>query len=183
MKLLSFLISIVFVLPSNFYPALAEKVMPSTESHRDWGVFVPQNKKECFIASQAIKMEAFKNGEKLSSVNRGHGRLFIWKSSTNAGQFEGVYFAGFPLQIGSKPILTIDGKEQVVFLASPKPSNSEEKNYAWNQVFDDQLLIESLKKGNKAIMESISHRNTKIKDSFVLTGFTTSLERMKKLCN
>ena len=183
MKRIKFLIIILSCFSVNICFGEDQNIMPATETHRDWGVFIPLGKKQCFVASQAIKMEAFRGGEKLSSVNRARGRLFIWKSETNIGKYEGVYFAGFPLQVGSKPILKVDGKKRIAFVASPKPTTEEEKNYAWNQVFDDEVLIETLKKGNKAVMEAISHRNTKIRDTFVLTGFTTSLKRMKKLCN
>ena len=42
----------------------------------------------------------------------------------------------------------VDNKNKIVFLASPKPQNSEEKAWAWTQVHDDKNLIEFLKVSN-----------------------------------
>ena len=86
------------------------------------------------------------------------------------------------MKIGGKFILKIDGTKKIVFLASPKPKNSEEKNWAWTQVHDDKNLIEYLKVGNKAIMEAVSHRGTITKDTFELSGFTKAIERLQKVC-
>ena len=89
---------------------------------------------------------------------------------------------GYPLKIGGKFVLKVDGTKRIVFLASPKPQNSEEKNWAWTQVQDDKNLIEYLKVGNKAIMEAESHRGTITKDTFELAGFTKAIEMLHKVC-
>ncbi|MFL2790957.1 MAG: hypothetical protein ACJZ8I_03910 [Paracoccaceae bacterium] len=151
-------------------------------SEKNWSIFVPKNKKECFIASQSVKDEAFRNGEKLSNVNRDRGVLFIKKSLSSPSGFEGAFSAGYPLKIGGKFRLTIDNVNKFVFLAHPKPKNSTEKTWAWTQSYDDLNLVEKLKVGNKAIMEAISHRGTVTKDTFILTGFTKAIQRLVKLC-
>ena len=152
-------------------------------SEKNWSIFVPKDKKECFIASQSVKDEAYRNGEKLSNVNRDRGVLFIKKSVSSPSGFEGAFSAGYPLKIGGKFRLTIDNKSKFVFLAHPKPQNSAEKNWAWTQIHDDSNLVNKLKVGNKAIMEAVSHRGTITKDTFILTGFTKAIQRLIKLCN
>jgi len=151
-------------------------------SEKNWSVFVPKNKNECFIASQSVKDEAFRNGEKLSNVNRDRGVLYLRKDSSSSSGFYGVFSAGFPLKIGGKFTLKIDNESKILFLATPEPKNSKEKSWAWTQSHDDAKLVDQLKKGNKAIMEAISHRGTITKDTFILTGFTKAIERLIELC-
>ena len=66
-------------------------------SEKNWSIFVPEDKSECFIASQSVKDEAYRNGEKLSNVNRDRGVLFIKKSLSSPSGFEGAFSAGYPL--------------------------------------------------------------------------------------
>ena len=72
--------------------------------------------------------------------------------------------------------------KKIVFLASPEPKTSEEKNWAWTQAHDDKNLINYLKIGNKAVLEAVSHRGTITKDTFELTGFTKALQRLQDIC-
>jgi len=172
----------IFPFLLNWTPIAFSQEIRMNSSEKNWSVFVPMDKKECFIASQSVKDEAFRNGEKLSSVNRDRGVLFVKKSQSSPAGFEGAFSAGYPLKIGGKFQLTIDSDAKFVFLAHPKPRNSTEKNWAWTQSHDDTKLVEKLKIGNKAIMEAISHRGTITKDTFILTGFTKALERLIDLC-
>ena len=52
----------------------------------------------------------------------------------------------------------------------------------WAQKFDQKKLVDYLKKGSKAIMSAISHRNTVTKDTFMLTGFSDALLELDKQC-
>ena len=151
-------------------------------SETNWSIFNPKNKDKCFVASQSIKDEAFRNGEKLSSVNRDRGKLYVQKSQSSPAGFTGSFDAGYPLKIGGKFILKIDNDKKIVFLASPEPKSAEEKDWAWTQSIDEKKLIDYLKVGNKAIMEAVSHRGTVTKDTFELTGFTKALQRLQDIC-
>ena len=137
-QLVLIFLSILF--SSNLVSSQEELRMSTSE--KAWSVFYPNDKKDCFIVSQSIKDEAFRNGEKLSSVNRDRGLLYIYKSPNSEAGFEASFSAGYPLKIGGKFVLKVDGTKKIVFLASPKPQNSEEKNWAWTQVHDDKKLIE-----------------------------------------
>ena len=172
--LISFLIS--------FDSVSSEEEFRMSSSEKAWSVFNPNDNQKCFIVSQSIKDEAFRNGEKLSSVNRDRGKLFIQKDPSSPSGFVASFSAGYPLKIGGRFILKIDNKNKIVFLASPKPQNSEEKAWAWTQVHDDKNLIEYLKIGNRAVMEAVSHRGTITKDTFELSGFTKAIERLKTIC-
>ena len=173
-------ILVSFLIP--FHLVNSEEEFRMSSSEKAWSVFNPNDNQKCFIVSQSIKDEAFRNGEKLSSVNRDRGKLYIQKDPSSPSGFVASFSAGYPLKIGGKFILKIDGTKKIVFLASPKPKNSEEKNWAWTQVHDDKNLIEHLKVGNKAIMEAESHRGTITKDTFELAGFTKAIERLQKVC-
>tara|TARA_B100001057_G_scaffold154139_1_gene154334 strand:- start:120 stop:725 length:606 start_codon:yes stop_codon:yes gene_type:complete len=153
------------------------------KSFRDWSVFVSEDDpKMCFIASQSIKGEAFRNNQKLSSVNREKGTLYIIKIVNKDNEYEGTFYAGYPLQVGSKSVLEVDNKEKIVFFAHPSPKAKAEKDHAWAQKYDQKKLVEYLKKGSKAVMSAISHRNTVTKDTFMLTGFSDALSELEKRC-
>lgn len=160
-----------------------EKLRKAEKSFRDWSVFVSKDEPGmCFIASQSVKGEAFRNNQKLSSVNREKGTLYIIKTINKDEEYEGTFYAGYPLQVASKAVLQVDGKEKIVFFSHPSPKAKAEKEHAWAQKYDQEKLIDYLKKGSKAIMSAISHRNTVTKDTFMLTGFSDALTELEKKC-
>ena len=146
------------------------------EISQNWSTFI------CFNVSSAIEMLAFKNGEKLSSVSREKGRLYIQMNKTNPNDFEIAYFAGFPLKTASQAVLKIDGLEKFLLYSHPEPQSSTEKAYAWSHPNDDANLINALKKGGEAIVESNSHTGKIIKDTFALSGFTAAFNSMRRRC-
>ena len=160
-----------------------DNLRKAEKSFRDWSVFVSKDDpKMCFIASQSIKGEAFRNNQKLSSVNREKGTLYVIKIIDKDRDYEGTFYAGYPLQVASKAVLEIDNKEKIVFFAHPSPKAKAEKDHAWAQKYDQKKLVDYLKKGSKAVMSAISHRNTVTKDTFMLTGFSDALSELEKRC-
>ena len=185
-NIIFFTLALCFLL-SFFIPAKSsfgqDNLRKAEKSFRDWSVFVSkEDPKMCFIASQSIKGEAFRNNQKLSSVNREKGTLYIIKIINKKNKYEGTFYAGYPLQVGSKAVLEIDNKEKIVFFAHPSPKAKAEKEHAWAQKFDQEKLVNYLKKGSKAVMSAISHRNTVTKDTFMLTGFSDALSELEKRC-
>ena len=61
----SFLILVSIFISSNV--VRSEEELRMSASEKAWSVFYPNDKKNCFIVSQSIKDEAFRNGEKLSA--------------------------------------------------------------------------------------------------------------------
>ena len=160
-----------------------DNLRKAEKSFRDWSIFVSKDDpKMCFIASQSVKGEAFRNNQKLSSVNREKGTLYVIKIIDKDRDYEGTFYAGYPLQVGSKAVLEIDNKEKIVFFAHPSPKAKAEKDHAWAQKYDQKKLVDYLKKGSKAVMSAISHRNTVTKDTFMLTGFSDALSELEKRC-
>ena len=173
-------LSFLFLTKSSFGQ---DNLRKAEKSFRDWSVFVSkEDPKMCFIASQSIKGEAFRNNQKLSSVNREKGTLYIIKTLNKESEYEGTFYAGYPLQVGSKAVLEIDNKDKIVFFAHPSPKAKAEKDHAWAQKFDQKKLVTFLRKGSKAVMSAISHRNTVTKDTFMLTGFSDALSELEKRC-
>ena len=180
MIVLYILLNFLFLTKSSFGQ---DDLRKAEKSFRDWSVFVSKEDPEmCFIASQSIKSEAFRNNQKLSSVNREKGTLYIIKILSKDNEYEGTFYAGYPLQVGSKAVLEIDNKDKIVFFAHPSPKAKAEKDHAWAQKFDQEKLVRFLRKGSKAVMSAISHRNTVTKDTFMLTGFSDALSELEKRC-
>ena len=172
-KMLMYTLGLIFFIIGPY--AFTEETKPE-EILKDWSAF------ECYTVSGAIKMLAFKNGEKLSTVSRDKGRFYIRMSERNSDNFEVTYFAGFPLKTASQAILKIDGSQKFLLYSHPEPQNTLEKAYAWSHPNDDKKLISALKKGSEAIIESNSHTGKIIKDTFALTGFTAAFNFMKTRC-
>ena len=89
MIILYIVFSFLFLTKSSFGQ---DNLRKAEKSFRDWSVFVSkEDPKMCFIASQSIKGEAFRNNQKLSSVNREKGTLYIIKILKNH-QFLNLHF-------------------------------------------------------------------------------------------
>ena len=135
---LSTVLSFLFLAKSSFGQ---DNLRKAEKSFRDWSVFVSkEDPKMCFIASQSIKGEAFRNNQKLSSVNREKGTLYVIKILKKEGEYEGTFYAGYPLQVGSKAVLEIDNKDKIVFFAHPSPKAKAEKDHAWAKKFDQKKI-------------------------------------------
>lgn len=171
----SILLSASFIFTISLHIAHAQESKPQ-EIVKDWSAF------ECYTVSGAIEMQAFKNGEKLSKVSRDKGRFYIQMNKQNQNEVAVTYFAGFPLKTASQVIIKIDQSEKFLLYSHPEPQNSIEKAYAWSHPNDDKKLINSLKKGSEAIIESNSHTGKVIKDTFALSGFTAAFNFMKNRC-
>ena len=170
-----FLLFVNLLLMGNISCAYSEEKEPE-KFLNDWSAYL------CYSVSGALDMQAFKNGEKLSKVSRDKGRLYTQVSKGDTATVEVSYFAGFPLKIKSKPVLTIDNVQKFLLYSHPEPKTSVDKSYAWSHPKDDKKLIDALKKGQKAVVESYSHTGKVIKDTFALSGFTASINFMKKKC-
>ena len=170
-----FVISASLFTLSSFYGAYGEESKPE-EIANDWSAF------ECYTVSGAIEMLAFKNGEKLSKVSRDKGRFYVQMRKKNSSEFEVTYFAGFPLKTASQAIVKIDNSQKFLLYSHPEPTSSVEKAYAWSHPNDDTKIIDALKKGDEAVIESNSHTGKVIKDTFALSGFTVAHNFMKKSC-
>ena len=170
-----FVLAVNLLVFSSILQARGEETQPD-EILNDWSAY------QCYTVSGAIKMLAFKNGEKLSKVSREKGRFYIQANTNTPDEFEVTYFAGFPLKTASQAILKIDGSQKFLLYSHPNPQSTLEKAYAWSHPIDDKNLINALKKGSKAEIESNSHTGKVIKDTFALSGFTAAFNSMKKRC-
>ena len=148
---------------------------------KDWCVFVTKPPQRCYIASQALEMKAFRNGELLADVNREKGILFINVERGESGSIYANYDAGYPLRKNGHVEMIVGGK---VFRLYPDPEASGNlAEYAWHVEEDDKKIVDSLKAGSQVTIEAISKRGTKTKDTFSLLGLTAAIIETKKLCN
>ena len=173
----SFLILVSIFISSNV--VRSEEELRMSASEKAWSVFYPNDKKNCFIVSQSIKDEAFRNGEKLSSVNRDRGKLFVQKNPSSPAGFVASFSAGYPLKIGGKFVLKVDGTKNCVF-GFTKPKTLKKKIGPGHRFTMTKNLIEYLKVGNKAIMEAESHRGTITKDTLNWQDLPKLLKDFKK---
>ena len=148
----------------------------------DWCVFVTKETEgRCYIASQALEMKAYRNGELLANVNRERGILLINIEKKENGATYATYDAGYPLRKNGHVELMVGGK---VFRLYPDPEASGNlTEFAWHVEEDDEKIIQALKAGSKVTIEAISKRGTKTKDTFSLIGLTSAINETRKICN
>ena len=177
---IKFLITAYFSL-SFAYSEESEEQNVCTFSAKDWCVFVTKPPQRCYIASQALEMKAYRNGELLADVNRDRGKLFINVERGESGSIYAMYDAGYPLRTTGHVELIVGGTFFRLY-ADPEASGKATE-FAWHVQEDDKRIIESLKAGSKVTIEAISKRGTKTKDTFSLLGLTAAITETKKLCN
>lgn len=81
---------------------------------------------------------------------------------------------GYPLANDKEVSLTIDGKQKFNYFA--------EGESAFASMADSDKIIKAFRNGTKLIVEGVSSRGTKTKDSFSLAGFTAAYAAINKSC-
>jgi invasion associated locus B (IalB) protein len=156
-------------------PALAQS-SESVAAHTDWSVFVEDDPKECYIASQPENSIARRDGNPVE-VDRGDIRLFVsfrpGENVTNEVSFTG----GYPFQDGSTVALAIGNNEFTL-----NPGQGDAAEWAWTAPADDSRVVAALRGGASAKLTGTSARGTTTEDTFSLTGFTAAIEDAEARC-
>ena len=84
--------------------------------------------------------------------------------------------AGYPIKPGSKIEIIVDGKTIAQF-------DLLRDQMAWaSDVKFDAILIKAMKKGTTMVVNGVSSKGTKTKDTYSLRGFTASHKAISKTC-
>ena len=152
-------------------PAIAQE---RVGAHEDWAVYVADKPKECWLVSNAAKVENTRGGKPALNVNRGDILLYVTYLPAQKIIGEVSFGGGYPFKAGQAIKMQI-GTATYDLLA--------EGEYAWSASSDiDTKIRVSMTKGANAVVNAESTRGTKTKDTFSLKGFTAALNDAKKRC-
>lgn len=124
-------------------------------------------KAACYIASEPTKAEGKykKRGEIFALVSH-------WPDEKRHNEIS--FLAGYTHQDNSTVSVKIDGKETRLF-------TDADRSYAADRDTDD-AMVKAMKRGSRMIVQGVSKRGTKTKDTYSLKGFTKAMQSIDKAC-
>ncbi|WP_424932806.1 invasion associated locus B family protein [Amaricoccus macauensis] len=146
-------------------------------SHTDWNVFVAENPKECYIASQPSNSDARRNGQSVE-VRRGAIQLYVSYRPSDSVSNEVSFTGGYPFD-PSKPVKLRVGSTEY----NMTPGTGEAGEWAWTDASDDANAVEAMRGGATAVLTGVSTRGTTTIDEFSLMGFTAAISDAQSRCN
>ncbi len=150
-------------------PAPAQSVEPIGEAGK-WRsyTFLEDGKKVCYMSATPEKSEGdYKvRGEVYALVT--HRPVL---DSRDVVELK----AGYPLKPDTDIVVTIDGKQKFILFA--------DKESAWTPDDKaDRALVLAMVKGNRMVVEGVSSRGNKTKDTYSLNGFGKMYQAIGKAC-
>ena len=147
----------------------AQSRAPSIADHDNWSVFLVENPKQCFVASQVAEMKITREGQR-TTARRGDPVLHVTHTPGDDSPDVISAFLGFPPDPNRKVVMTI-GSDTFEMLAG----DDRDGEWAWVRPENDQAALDALKGGAKAVVTSTSRTGKLIEDSFSLIGFSKAL--------
>jgi hypothetical protein len=152
-------------------PFSAESAEKSLGTYKDWEAYTfdEGGKTVCVVWGKPQKSQG-------KYKRRGDIRVFIahrtWArpKRVNETSFE----AGYTFKKDAEAVILIDGKKFTLFT---------DGDTAWNRSApDDTAMTRAMRIGKKMIVEGVSSRGTKTKDTYSLLGFTAAHNAINKAC-
>ena len=152
-------------------PLTVQAAETSLGTFKDWQAysFPESGKTVCVVWGGPQKSEG-------KYKKRGDIRVFIahrrWTKPKRVHEIS--FDAGYTFKKGSEATVTIDGKKFVLFTDGDTAWNRESK--------DDAAMVRAMRVGKKLVIQGVSSRGTKTKDSYSLFGFTAAHNAINKAC-
>ena len=166
---------VVATLLFNLTPALAQDTSTNRVfAETDWGGFVEDNPKQCWIVSEAKDSVNTRDGNVIA-VTRSETLMFVsfWPGAGKLGEVS--FTGGYPYGEGATVQLDIGSNRFQLFTSGEN---------AWAASADeDNKIIAAMKRGASAVVTGVSARGTKTVDTISLLGFTKALEDATKRCS
>ena len=181
MKILKLLVSVKSIIAFigitfSTHAYSQEKGFEPAAVFENWGVFVGDNPKQCWVMSKPENSKNTRDG-RIVKVKRGAIFLFVNFRPDDKINGQVSFTGGYPFAEGSNVSLSINNTDGIQF------DLFTEGEWAWARSDEDDVeIIKAMKKGAKAILTAKSSRGTKTQDTFSLLGFTAALEDAEKRC-
>jgi hypothetical protein len=151
-------------------PPLAAQEKPLGD-FKDWQAysFAESGKNVCVVWAKPKKSSS-------KYTRRGDVRLFVahrrWARPKRVNELS--FEAGYAFKKDSEARVTIDGKAFSLFT---------DGDTAWNRAAsDDAHMVKAMRVGKTLVVEGVSSRGTKTKDTYSLFGFTAAHNAINKAC-
>ena len=144
------------------------------DSKQDWSVFIENNPTQCWIVSAPSRTKAYRNGKSVK-VKRSEIQLFaLFEPAKNIyGQIS--FTSGYPFKSGSSVKVSIGSSEHIL--------SKTDGEWAWPKYSrENEELLNSLRRGAKALVSGVSSKGTTTKDTFSLLGFSAAFGEAQKRC-
>lgn len=181
MKILKLLVSVKSIIAFigitfSTHAYSQEKGFEPAAVFENWGVFVGDNPKQCWVMSKPENSKNTRDG-RIVKVKRGAIFLFVNFRPEDKINGQVSFTGGYPFAEGSNVSLSINNTDGIQF------DLFTEGEWAWARSNEeDTRLIGAMKKGARAILIARSSRGTKTQDTFSLMGFTAATEDAEKRC-
>lgn len=147
-------------------PAAADK---SLGTFKVWSAmtFEEDEKTVCMMWSQPEKAEG-------NYKKRGEIFVFVTHRPGDREMNKVSFETGYTFKESSEVRVTIDGKSYSLYT---------DGSTAWSyDVKDDTRMVKAMRAGRTMIMEGVSSRGTKTRDTYSLSGFTAAHNAINKAC-
>ncbi len=123
----------------------------------------------CFISSSPIKWNSTPKG-----VKRGDIYILVTHRPSFGTKDEVSVYVGYPFKKKSEVIARVDGKTFRLFTDDKTAWAKDSKT--------DRKIVQSMRSGEKLVIDGISKRGTKTKDLYSLMGFTAAHNKINQAC-
>ncbi len=173
MQCLSFArgLAVIILLALFAFPLTAESAEKALGAFKGWEAysFEESGKTVCVVWGKPDKSQG-------KYKKRGDIRVFIahriWARPKRVNEIS--FEAGYSFKKDGEATVTIDGKKFGLFT---------DGDTAWNRsAQDDAAMARAMRVGKKMIIEGVSSRGTKTKDTYSLFGFTAAHNAINKTC-
>lgn len=155
------------------FPAMAQDSTNRVAVETAWSVFVDGTPRECWAVSAPSETVNTRDGRAVS-VRRGDILLFATYRQGQGATAEISFTGGYPFA----PDSTVD-----VTIGSDTFHLITDGEWAWAASPDeDQRILESMRRGQNAVLSARSTRGTQTQDTFSLFGITAATEEAQRRC-
>ena len=153
--------------------AVAQDSDNRVAANTDWSVFEGNDPRECWIVSAPKETVNTRDGN-VVAVRRGDILLYVFFKPSAGLNGQVVFTGGYPFAGESTVKMEIGGREYDLYVQGENawPANAEA----------DAQIVAAMRAGSEAVLTARSARGTVTKDSFLLLGFTASLEEAQRRC-
>ena len=171
MRLYTKLIALFLLATStNAFAIVESELIGQYGSSKAWMARIAENgdEKICFMSSNPIATSP-------DNLNRGTAVLMVTNMPSEKVFNEPSIQAGFPFKLGSNAVISIGSSKHNMFTSGEG---------AWvEDIKQEKIIIQQMKKGARVKVKSVSTRNTKVTDTYSLIGFTKALDAINKACS
>ena len=161
--------------PASTEAAASPSVPMSVGSYKSWSAYTFEDKGRLMCYSQSVP-----TGTVGGADNRGQVAVMVIQAPDAAAKDQFSIVLGFTPQKGKAVTVTI----------GPKPGKGKKytlKQFAVGRAWaesgsQDKLIVKAMKRANYLVVDAVSDKGDKVRDTYVLSGFSKAYDAAVKAC-